>query len=162
VEESAVSYWGYSRMKQWVMRIVGVLNLLCSVLGIFYFAIQLSWHWHRWPGAPSFFDWLVFLALSAVNISLVVYLGFLGVRLLRKDRAAIRSTSIVLAIELIYFFASTVLFWLILPPSKASLTIGFWGMAQDPLAPQILTAYPLIGLVVTLLLLRSSGRQMNT
>jgi hypothetical protein len=145
------------QMTQWIVRLIGALNILYGSLGVIYFALMLSWHWHKWPGAPSPRDWFVFLVLSALSITLIAYLIFLGIRLLQNDRTAIRSTSTVLAIELIYFLATTVLFWLILPPSKASVAIGFWEMAQDPLAPQIITAYPLIGLLVTLILSRKKA-----
>jgi len=141
-------------MKTWIMRIVGVVNLLCGLIGVYYFAFKIRLHWHNWPGSPSESQWLVFFVLSFISIYLLIYLGYLGIRLIKNDATALRPLRNLFMLEIAYYVASVVMLWVIMPLSMATIAVSFWGMAQDPFAPQILTGYPLIGIIATIVLSR--------
>jgi hypothetical protein len=36
---------------------------------------------------------------------------------------------------------------------RPHISVGFWGTAIDPLAPQVITGYPIIGLIVAITLI---------
>ena len=138
-------------MKTWIMRTVGALNVLFSAFGFYYFALRLSYSWHgRWPGSPTATDWFVFLTLSALTCGLVASVGYLGVRLLRGDESVIITTAVVFGAEIVYFLGDILLFWVLLR-SRPEITVGFFGIAQIPLDPQLVTGYPLLGGVALLL-----------
>ena len=139
---------------RWAIRIFGGLNILPGLLGMYYFAYLIEIHWRKWPGNPSAVDWAVFVALSSVTTFLVLYLGYLGVRLIRVDSAALRQVCLVFLLGIIYFFADVCVNWIIFPLWKSStITVGFWGIAAGPLVPQIITGYPLIGFVAAIALI---------
>jgi succinate dehydrogenase hydrophobic anchor subunit len=140
-------------MKTLIMRIIGVLNLLFGLMGVYYFIFMMRMHWHNWPGSPSITQWAVFLVLSLISIGMLVYLGYLGIRLVRRDESALRPLIIIFISEILYFIVGVVVLWLIMPPTIKTIAVSFWGMAQDPLTPQVLTGYPLIGTVVTFVLM---------
>lgn len=145
-------------MKAWVMRVVGSLNLLFGVGGLYYFAVRLSWRWHDWPGSPSLGAWFAFAVLSTLTTSLVCSLSYFGIRLLIGDESAIRKTAVVFGAEILYFLTDVIVFWLILPmhnPQLTEITAGFFGIASGPLDPQVATGYPLFGLAAMLLLMKT-------
>ncbi len=72
-------------MQAWPMRVLGALHISFVVLGAFYAASMLHMRWNKWPGPPAYQDWAVFVALSVISISLILYLGHLGIRLVKKD-----------------------------------------------------------------------------
>lgn len=133
-----------------VMKIFGCLNVLFGIGGVYYFVLRVSWR--NWPGSPSTLNWLVFVLISAVTLALMGYLSYLGIRLFRGDRSALSPTALVLLLELFYFAISVVLFWIVL--SNRQITVGFFGIASSALDPQVVTGYPLWGLVSMVLLQR--------
>jgi succinate dehydrogenase hydrophobic anchor subunit len=145
---------GKVKMTKWAMRILGLLNVLFGIAGIWYYIADLTWHLQKWEAAYSVRDWFVFSALSLYILSLVCFLAYFGIRLILGNRSALRFTIIVFALETLYFFADVGIFWLILPASVAHAAIGFWERAWDLIAPQIITAYPVFGIIACSVLLR--------
>jgi len=150
-------------MRDWVMRIVGGLNVIFGAGGFWYSAVMLSAKWRTAPGNPSKSAWYVFislLVLSSVLVSLVVYLG---VCLLKRGEDAVRGATIVFAAEILCFLVYVPLFWLVLPlyaPAWPGSAGHLPGMMLGPLVPQIATGYPLLGLLAMLLIWprKASGR----
>jgi|SRR5208282_435897 len=145
-----------TKMK-WAMRILGLLNVFFGIVGIWYYIIDLSWHFLKWQAAYGIRDWAVFSLLSLCTLLLVCLLGYFGIRLIAGDKTVLRFTIIVFVLEALYFFADVSVFWLILPASIADVAIGFWEHAWDLIAPQIVTLYPLFGIIVCTVLLRKSN-----
>jgi hypothetical protein len=144
-------------MKLWVMRIVGGLNLALGFGGIAYSAVMLSERWRMLPGGPSMSAWIVFLSLLGASILLVGCLIYLGIRLLCRDEAAIGRTAVLFGAEMFYFLAYVVLFWIVIPLKNAQwpgLAGHLFGMIQGPLTPQIVTGYPVLGLLAMVLIRR--------
>lgn len=151
---------------RWALRIFGGLNLLPGIVGIYYFATMLEMHWGRWPGNPSALEWAVFAALSSTSAFLVLYLGYLGVRLLIGQGAAVLwQVFLVFVLEIGYFFADTFVTWNLGMIFRPHISVGFWGIAMYPLAPQVITGYPIIGLIVAVTLIflhRRSAKMKQT
>ena len=138
----------------WALRIFGGLNILPGIAGMYYFAVMIEMHWGKWPGNPTPLDWAIFVALSSASALLILYLGYLGVRLLvRPDAAALRQVCLVFVLEIGYFWADTFVTWNLMPLSRVHISVGFWGIAMDPLAPQVIIGYPVIGLIVAISLI---------
>lgn len=140
-------------MQTWTMRILGALNILFVAFGAFYSVGMIQMHWNRWPSEASYFDWVVFVFLNVISIFLVSYLGYLGVKLIQKDITAVRKLFLLFMAEIIYFFAMYDLTWVVMPISMSKIAFGLWALAEDPLVPQYVTGYPLIGAIVTLVML---------
>ena len=144
-------------MKRVAIRIVGIANIAFAVLGFWYSATMLWYRWradgfHHWPGSPGPLAWLAFFLIVAISSGLVGILGFLGVRLIKCDQSAIRPTLWVLFAEIACEVFNVVVFWQLLPMKLgadfADITVGLFGIAQFPFDPQLITAYPLIAIVV--------------
>ena len=140
-------------MQTWMMRILGALNILYVAISAWYSVIMVHMHWNRWPGNPTSMNWAVFLFLYALSAVMIVYLAYLGIRLIRKDSKVLLQLCFLFVAEMVYFFVFVTVTWVILPMSMSKIAVGFWGMAQDPLAPQVITGYPLVGLVFALFML---------
>jgi hypothetical protein len=140
-------------MQAWPMRVLGALNISFVALGAFYAASMFHLSWKKWPGPPVYQDWVVFVVLNAISIYLILYLGYLGVRLIRKDAKALWQLCMFFVGEIAYFAAVVVITSYVLPASMSTVAVGFWGTALNPLVPQIVTGYPLVGLVITLVIL---------
>lgn len=145
-------------MQAWPMRVLGALHISFVVLGAFYTASMLHMYWNKWPGSPAYQDWAVYAALSVISICLILYLGHLGVRLIRKDAEALWKSCMLFVGEIAYFAGVLYVTSSLVPDSMSAVATGFWGMALNPLLPQFVTGYPLVGLVlgVVLLLIRRS------
>ena len=140
-------------MQVWTMRILGALNILFVTIGAYYSVVMIHLHWNRWPGNPSHYEWKIFVFLYAISVLMVLYLAYLGVRLIKKDAKALLKLSLLFLAEMLYFFVHTYSTWNVTPASMSmTVAVSFLGMALDPLAPQIVTGYPLIGLVIALVL----------
>jgi len=143
------------------MRILGLLNVFFGIVGIWYFIMELSWHFQKWSAAYGARDWAVLSLFSLCTLLLICSLGYSGLRLIAGDKTVLRFTIIVFVLEILYFFADVIVFWIILPVSIAPVTIGFWEHAWDLIAPQIVTAYPLIGIIICTILLHKSNNMAN-
>ena len=71
---------------RWAMRILGGLNVVVCFFSLLYFAWGIQIHLGNWPGNPNYEEWAVFLVISAVSTFLVLYLAYLGLRLIGGDR----------------------------------------------------------------------------
>jgi hypothetical protein len=140
-------------MQAWPMRVLGALNIAFVALGAFYAAAMLQMHWNRWPGPPVYQDWVVFVVLNAISIYLILYLGYLGIRLIRKDAKALWQLCMFFVGEIAYFAAVVYITSYVLPASMTTIAVGFWATSLNTLVPQIVTGYPLVGLVITLVIL---------
>jgi hypothetical protein len=135
------------------MRFLGALNIMYVAFGAYLSYWMIRLHWNRWPGNPSHYEWAIFVFLSAISISMVLYLGYLGIRLIKKDAKALLKLSLLFVVELLYSFVLFYVTWIVRPTLMSmTVAVSFMGMADVPLWPQLLTGYPLIGLVVTLIL----------
>ena len=72
------------------------------------------------------------------------------------NKTDLRLMVFIFAAEILYFFVDSVN-GVLINPSSARASIGFWGLAAFPLAPQILTGYPLVGIIVCVVLLFKGG-----
>jgi hypothetical protein len=84
---------------------------------------------------------------------MVLYLAYLGIRLIRKDARALLQLCLLFTAEILYICVLVDVTWIRMPISMSNIAVGFWGMADAPLVPQLLTGYPLIGAVITLIML---------
>ena len=105
-----------TKMK-WVMRILGLLNVFFGIVGIWYFIMELSWHFQKWSAAYGARDWAVLSLFSLCTLLLICSLGYSGLRLIAGDKTVLRFTIIVFVLEILYFFADVIVFWIILPVS---------------------------------------------
>lgn len=140
-------------MQAWPMRVLGALNIAFVALGAFYAASILHMRWHKWPVPPTYQDWMVFAVLNAISVFLIAYLGYLGVRLIRKDSDALWKLCMFFLGEIAYFALVFYITSFALPESMTAVAAGFWAMGLNPLIPQIVTGYPLVGLVIALVIL---------
>jgi len=140
-------------MQAWPMRVLGALNISFVALGAFYSASIMHMRWNKWPVSPAYQDWMIFAALSAMSIFLITYLGYLGIRLIRRDSRALWPLCTFFLGEIAYFVAVFYITSFALPESMTTVAAGFWGLGLNPLIPQIVTGYPLVGLVIALVIL---------
>jgi magnesium-transporting ATPase (P-type) len=137
--------------KFWLASIVsiGILNIVFFAAGIWYTAITvrgfLAWKsTHGWstPHFPA-----VFIAMTSINAILLLSLAYSGICLLQLRRAGVILSNIVFASELIWFLLVQGL--LALTPSLISSSVGAaGGVGNMGIAPQILTGYPVVALIV--------------
>jgi hypothetical protein len=139
-------------MKRWTLRILGVLNVLFGLYGIWFFITILTWHFQKTSAVYSTRDWVIFSLLSFCTLSMVSLLMYLGIRLVIGNKTDLRLMVFIFAAEILYFWADSVN-GVLINPSSARASIAFWGLAADPLAPQIVTGYPLVGIIVCVVLL---------
>lgn len=135
---------------RWALRILGALNILASILSLSYFAWLIEIHLGHWPGDPDRREWIVFLALSAVSVSLVVYQAYLGVRLIKRDMNALGLASLVFVLEIALCFVVT---WIQPHAGTRSNIVWFWGIAMSPLQFQVFCGYALVGLIAAVVLI---------
>jgi len=55
--------------------------------------------------------------------------------------------------EIAYFVAVVYITSFVLPASMSTVAVGFWAAALNPLVPQIVTGFPLVGLVISMVIL---------
>jgi len=143
-------------MKKWTMRVMGLLNVLFGLVGIWYFIVCLNWYLHKSSVAHGTRDWAIFSLLSFCTLSMVSSLAYLGIRLIILKEAAPRVMIPIFAAEILYFFFDAA-FFAIIPVPVTRAEVGFWGLAASPIAPQIITGYPLLGIIVCVVLLVRGG-----
>ena len=140
-------------MKKWTMRILGMLNVLFGFYGLWFFITCLTWHFQKAPAAHNTRDWAVFSLLSLCTVLMVSSLAYLGIRLIIGGRNNLRLMLSIFVAEILYFVANAVN---VVPFSSSLAThlpISFWSLAVCPIAPQIVTGYALLGIVVCIILL---------
>ncbi len=149
---------------RWTMRVFGTLNILLTVFSLYYFAWGIEIHLGRWPGNPNSLEWAVFFTLSSLSTSLVIYLAFLGVRLIRGDYKALWKVCCVFVSEIAICFVDFVISWIAKPTWIRKDVDWFWGIALFPLDPQVLFGYAFFGTgaaIVLILVARRSSRTLE-
>jgi hypothetical protein len=142
-------------MTKFLMRFVGVVNLLFVGLGICY-AIAMradrlkAGKWPPYSAVPL--DWLLYFAFLASCIALMMRFSYLSVRLIRADRKALLPTCILFGVQIAFVLVTTPVFWLI-TPEWVTKRHWFWIQGWDLAAPQIAFGYVFVGLTACLLLL---------
>jgi hypothetical protein len=134
-------------MKRWTMRILGTLNVLFGLVGLWFFIIRLTWHFEKAPVVYSARDWAIFSLLSFCTVSMVTLLAYLGIKLIIGKKTDLRLMVFLFAAEILYFWVNATIFVLIYP-SVTNIEIGFWQLAVSPIAPQIVIWYPLLGIII--------------
>jgi hypothetical protein len=147
--------WLGKPMSKLFMRVLGVVNLLFVIVGIWYTvgmrAIRIKdGKWPPYP--PARIDWLLYFAFLALSTVLIAWLTYLSVRLIRADRKALWQTCIMFGVEIAYEWAEVTYFWQ-LAPHRITDRSWFWTEGMDPLAPQTAFFYPVLGLLACLALL---------
>lgn len=141
-------------MRVFVVRVIGALNCAFSGFGMYMFLYLVKIHWNNWPGNPGLLSWGIFVTLSALSLCLVGSLAFYGVSLLKGNEVGLRPARNILMAEIVYFVLNVCLFWNKASASHSALTVGFFGIAQGPIMPQIVTGYPVFGLLAIIILMR--------
>src|SRR5438552_301994 len=96
---------------RWAMRVLGGLNVSACLLCLYYFFWQIKIYWGKWPGNPTHFDWAVFFVLNFISTFLVLYLAYLGVRLIRGKFDALRSVCFVCLFDIAFVVAHNLATW---------------------------------------------------
>jgi succinate dehydrogenase hydrophobic anchor subunit len=146
---------------RWAMRILGGLNIVSSLFGLYYFAWGIEIHLGKWPGNPTRWEWNVFLAISALSTFLVLYLAYLGVRLIKLDYSALGHVRLAFELEISICLLDFFLTWIATPSWIRGNVIWFWGIATFPLEPQVLSGYELIGLAATFVMILARRRSSH-
>ena len=139
-------------MKSFTMRVLGVLNVLFALAGFYYFSTLASWRWQE-ISALSMRAYGIIVAVSVISSTLVAGLGYYGIVLLKKDDKALAKVRLIFIAEIAYFVISVLTFWSVLPlHDVGNGGIGsLVGLVQGPLVPQLVTGYPLFGILATFL-----------
>ena len=149
-------------MRKWVMRILGALNVLFGLYGLWFFISLLALHFQRAPVALNIRDWTVFSLLSFCTVSMVSFLAYLGIRLIIGSKTNLRLMMFIFAAEILYFVVNAVNVVPFSPSLATHLPISFWQLAVSPIGPQVVTGYPLVGIVVCIILLRKDKAATQT
>lgn len=132
------------------MRALGSCNLLTSSCGLYYFLDAIHSHLGRWPGNPNHQQWNVFYVIGALSTAMVIYLAYLGLRLLRLETAALWQVACLFALEIALVLANFVFTWIATPASIGKNLMWFWGIALFPLDSQVFYGYAPLGLCAAL------------
>lgn len=142
-----------SKIVTWTIRVMGALNIAFCLLGVAYCIWDLDRNFPRWHLSLDVYIWTLFLVLCVITFGCTLFLGYLGFRLVRSDRRAIRPASFLFAVEITYFVVSTLILWTI-PARNSELTLGFFSLPASVFGPQIVYGYPILGIIVCIVLLR--------
>jgi len=135
---------------KWIMKLLGFANIFFTALGIAYFGWIMITHLKAMPGHPVRMDWIPFCLIAAVGLGLVDSLAFTGFQLMSLAHRAVPRAALVYIMEIVYF-VFIVMTWMGHPsnnPRNRDLIIGFWGVAEGFLAPQLALYYPFVGLTL--------------
>lgn len=139
-------------MRLWTMRVIGALNIVFVVLGLYYATYFFVLRWGRWSTHLTQYDWDIQALFYTISLSFLAYLSYSGVRLIRGEASVLRPLGAIFILEILYFVTTVVVDWIVLPPALGKIAAGFWEDGLNPLTPQYLTAYPLVGCFVVLFL----------
>lgn len=136
-----VQKWAFS-----VMRIFGAANLILAVAG-FLLVASIVWRKLRLSlGSSVPYVEQFFWVMTIINLVFLSILVITGVRLCRRDVAAVRICNWLFGAEILYFFLIAA-FWIMLPEPLAKGVAGASGGGDMGIAPQILTGYPVIAII---------------
>lgn len=135
-------------MRTYIFRGLGVLNVSFATLGLGALALQ-SWAFSLYPsevtGPQGDPVRLAFRTAQFSSIVLLPALAYCGAKLLRLSRKLIIPCAILFVAEIVYFGVSKLLWPWIFSPSILTATRS--GLLNLGFALQILTGYPLLGLI---------------
>ena len=135
------------------MRIFGALNIVASLLSLYYFYDMIQMHLGRWPGNPTHQDWIAFYAIGSMSTLMVLCVACLGVMLIRGYPHATWQAALLFLIEILWEWTDVYTTWLNVPDSKRTIAVAFWGIADSATEAQVLSGYAVLGLVAALVLL---------
>ncbi|MBZ5702794.1 MAG: hypothetical protein LAN84_13225 [Acidobacteriia bacterium] len=131
------------------LRVLGIANLVLAGLGLTQLVVTVVGYY----GLPaSFIDEYApfarhrFPAMSIAATLLLLPLAYAGIQLLRRKRHAIAFCGVLFVVETIYFAVLLSTWSLGLCPLSPLVILA--GLMNGGLALQIVTAYPIIGLVL--------------
>jgi hypothetical protein len=142
-----------------VVRLFGLANLLYAALGL-YLVFRTLKGYLRYVGPklenPPHFP-AVFFTLTGVSCLFLILLVYSGIRLLQFRPSAIRFSCLVFLCETLWFFpVQTIMEMIDSPVSESVGAAG--GVGNMGISPQILTGYPLVGLIALVLIRWRLGR----
>jgi cytochrome bd-type quinol oxidase subunit 2 len=106
-----------------------------------------------------------FVMFFAINLLIILALLIIAVRLLRGNKRAAYEARLLFAVSILYFIVDVIVCWLILPElvdRRTMLAIWTGKSAELPFSVQIVTGFPLIGLILSVLLIRKGSRSAVT
>lgn len=149
-----------SKMRTFIFRGLGVLNLSFAILGLGALALQ-SWAFSLYPsdvvgpaGSPVR---VAFRTAQFCSIVLFPALAYCGARLLLLSTKLIFPCAILFVAEILYFGLSRLIWPWIFSPSILTATRS--GLLNLGFALQILTGYPLFGLIALYFLRKGQSPQ---
>ncbi len=141
-----------------VLVVFGILNLAFGSFGV-YLMLTTAWMMRGRLDKPPYgapYTPELFWSLALVQLLFSFGLIASGVQLLRLRRSGVVISIGLFASELVYFVVGTVILVFVFPlgdPLHKSI-LSAQALTDIPLAPQLFTAYPLIGLIAMLLIMR--------
>jgi hypothetical protein len=127
------------------MPIFGGLNIIVSILSLYYFAWGIEIHLGKWPGDPIRQEWTVFLAVSVLSTSLVLYLAYLGIRLIKRDFKALKLVTLVFVSEITVCYVDFAVTWIATPTSIRKVSCGSGKSPHSPYNLRYIPATPSLG-----------------
>lgn len=134
-----------ARPRLWVARLLGIFNLLFAGVGIVDLFIKMVGFF----GLPSSFTEGMSrftYRMAIASVLLLPSLAYAGIQLLRRSPRASVLCSVVFCVETVFLLVLW-LFWR-LPSSPLSIVAVGAGFMNLGLALQIVTGYPVIGLIL--------------
>lgn len=137
---------------RWAMRIFGALNIVASLLSLYYLFGMIQMHMGKWPGNPTHQEWIGFYAIGSLSTLMVLGVACLGVMLIRGYPHATWQSGILFFIEILWEWTDVYATWLNVPSSKRTIAVAFWGIADSATEAQVLSGYAILGLIAALAL----------
>lgn len=130
-----------------VTRLLGILNLVFAGLGLLALVINVA-PLFEFPGLWSFAEGFhrFYLRMYIASLILLPSLAYAGIQLLRRSRRAPVLCSVVFCAEIIFLLVLWPLWGLALSPVSILAVEG--GFMNLGFALQIVTAYPVVGLIL--------------
>lgn len=142
-----------------VFRGLAVITALQAVAGLFLVSLGLSSYTTTRAsfGADYPYFGLIYVALTAVNVSVLVLLFTSALRIWRLQRRGLFLLVLTLCFEFAYFAALTIANTNMQRDELSMAGAVLIGTGMMALVPQLFTAYPLIALVLLMLAYRYVG-----
>ena len=144
-------------------RVFAIGNVLLVLIGLL-FLLPTAWSVHiraveNAPANSNFATW--FWIMTSVNLSLLVLLLVGGVHLFRLRPSGVTICNAVFAAEIGYFFVTGFLWSALRGPISTGLAEAT-GVGSIGLSPQVICAYPLVGLICLNLARRKQAKTHAT
>jgi hypothetical protein len=149
-----------STLRIYIFRGVGVLNILFAIIGLGALALQ-SWAFSLFPssvtGAEGDSVRLAFRIAQLSSVALFPAIAYSGAKLLRLKAESIKPCAFLFIAEIVYICLSATLWpWIF---SRGVLMAMRSGLMNAGFGFQILTGYPLVGLIA-LYFIRKEGDRL--